>query len=101
MIHSASAPKKWSPRQRSNAIHKGTYTMKLEAYAIWDNKAKNFTSPFFMRSRGEAIRAFTSTVNDGSSQIGKFPEDFQLFHVGFYDDNSGVRRQSNICRSRL
>lgn len=63
--------------------------MKTEAYSIYDLKAKIFTPPFFMRSRGEAIRAFTTTANDTTNNVGKFPEDFQLYQVGEYDDTTG------------
>lgn len=69
--------------------------MKTEAYSIYDSKSKTYTPPFFMRQRGEAIRAFTQTANDPSSNINKFPEDYSLFHIGFYDDNTGKLEYCN------
>ncbi len=70
--------------------------MKLEAYSIYDSKSKIFSPPFFLRSRGEAIRAFSTTAGDKTNNVGKFPEDFTLFQVGHYDDNTGALTQGKL-----
>lgn len=63
--------------------------MKLEAYSIHDSKSAIFSPPFFMRSRGEAIRAFSTTANNPDNNINKFPHDFALYFVGTFDDSEG------------
>lgn len=62
--------------------------MLLQIFAVYDSKVEAYMSPFFMQSRGQAIRAFCDTAEDSSSQIGKHPADFTLFHLGEYDDSN-------------
>ena len=35
-----------------------------------------------------AVRAFADQANDETSTIQKHPEDYTLFHLGGYDDNT-------------
>lgn len=60
-----------------------------QVYTVYDSKAEVYLQPFMFKTKGEAIRAFTETVNDNKSNISRYPEDFTLFHLGEYDDNSG------------
>lgn len=60
--------------------------MILNIFTVYDSKAEAYLQPFFMKSKGEAVRAFTDIVNDGTSQFNKHPSDYTLFHVGAYDD---------------
>lgn len=64
--------------------------MKLNVFTCYDSKAEAYLQPFLMPSKGEAIRAFTATANDDKSNIGKYPADFTLFHIGEYDDQTGT-----------
>lgn len=62
--------------------------MILKIFSVYDCKVEAYMSPFFMQSRGQAIRAFGDTVKDTSSQFSKHPADFTLFELGTYDDSS-------------
>lgn len=62
--------------------------MKSKVYTVYDSKTEAYLKPFFMRTKGEAIRAFQDTVNDESSQFWKHPEDYTLFEIGEYDELS-------------
>lgn len=64
--------------------------MTLKAFAIRDNKAEYFNTPFFQKSHGEAERSFKQLTNDNQSTVSKYPEDFDLYYVGDYDDNTGT-----------
>lgn len=65
--------------------------MKLNIYAVHDNKVKAYGTPFFQITDGQAIRAFQDNVNSTTeSQITKHPEDFTLFKLGEYDDQTGI-----------
>lgn len=64
--------------------------MQLKIYTIRDQKAECFNTPFFQKSHGEAERAFTQLVNDDKSMVHQYPDDFDLYYVGTYDDNTGV-----------
>jgi len=61
--------------------------MKTKVYTIFDSKTAAYLQPFYLRSNGEAIRAFTEAVNDPKSTFYKYPEDFILFEIGTWDDN--------------
>jgi len=63
--------------------------MTHKIYSIRDQKAEYFTQPFFKKTHGEAERDFHQLVNDEKSQLNKFPEDFDLYHLGTYDDETG------------
>ena len=58
-------------------------------YTVYDSKLEAYMQPFFMQSKGQAVRAFTDSVNDPSTQFNKHPEDFTLFELGEYDDSTG------------
>lgn len=63
--------------------------MNLKAFSILDTKADTFNTPFFMKTTGEAVRAFADLANDNQSMINKHPDDFRLFYVGDFDQELG------------
>lgn len=60
--------------------------------AVKDRAINAFGQPFFEHTRGSAIRAFRDAVNqaDANNQFNKHPEDFDLYQIGEYDENTGV-----------
>lgn len=59
--------------------------------AVYDAKAAAFGTPFFTQSLGQAERSFTDEVNrddDGKNVMFNHAEDFQLFHLGSYNDEN-------------
>lgn len=69
--------------------------MKLKVYAIQDSKAELFLTPFFMKTDGEAIRAFSDLVMDERSRVSKHPEDYRLYRIGEYDDVNALLVSEN------
>lgn len=63
--------------------------MQLNVYSIRDAKAEYFATPFFQATHGLAERQFTDLVNNEKSQVYKYPQDFDLYHLGTYDDSTG------------
>lgn len=63
--------------------------MILKAYSIRDQKGEIFHPPFYKKTHGEAERDFTTLCSDDKSTVAMFPEDFDLYHVGEFDDNTG------------
>lgn len=63
--------------------------MVLKMFSIRDAKSELFNIPFMKATEGEAERDFRSVVNDEKSFPHKYPEDFDLYHLGTYDDNTG------------
>lgn len=55
-------------------------------YTVRDTKAEAFLQPFYVRSRGEAIRSFSDALKDSRSMLGQHPEDFYLFELGEWDE---------------
>lgn len=64
--------------------------MLMKAYSVMDVKAKAYNTPFFMAQDGMALRAFGDLVRDPKTSIHAHPEDYSLFHVGSFDDESGI-----------
>lgn len=58
-------------------------------YSIRDSKSEVFNTPWFAKTHGEAERNFLALTNDQQSMVAKYPEDFDLYHVGTYDDQTG------------
>lgn len=67
--------------------------MKLKMYSVYDSKVEAYLQPFFMRTRGEALRAFQTTVSDPGTHFYLSPGDFTLFEIGEYDDSNGMVEQ--------
>ena len=63
--------------------------MRLFAFSVLDTKAEYFSSPFYTRTLGEALRGFSDEAQNPESQLSKHPHDFRLFHVGHFDQANG------------
>lgn len=74
--------------------------IKLGIYSIKDTKADVFLPPFFMRTNGEALRAFDDCVQKSGTPLSDHPEDFHLFKLGDFDQDSGTLIPS-VCPESL
>lgn len=66
--------------------------MKRPVCAVYDSAAQVYSNPpLFVPSVAVATRSFTDEVRrvDPQNQLNKHPEDFVLFHLGEYDDETG------------
>lgn len=67
--------------------------MKLKVYSVFDSKLATFGRPWYEMTDAAAIRVFSDAVNDGSNpnnQWYKHPEDFSLYCLGDFEDESGA-----------
>lgn len=64
--------------------------MMLGIYSVHDNAVGAFMSPFYARSKGEAVRSFTEAANDPKHQFALHAADYTLYCIGVFDDNSGM-----------
>lgn len=62
---------------------------RYQIYSIYDSKAGIFNTPFYQNSHGEAERSFSQLTRDPKSTVSQYPEDFDLYHLGTYDDSTG------------
>lgn len=62
--------------------------MKLQIIAVRDIKADVFAQPQFVTNLGGAIRGFGDECQreSGENVMWKHPEDFELYHLGWYGD---------------
>ena len=63
--------------------------MRHEIFCIRDNKSNVYNLPFFCNSLPAAIRNVSRAVMDETTQLNAFPQDFDLFKLGEYDDEQG------------
>lgn len=63
--------------------------MKIMIYSVYDSKTGVFGQPNFLINRGAALRAWQEAANDNQSNIGKYPADFTMFEIGYWDDETG------------
>lgn len=63
----------------------------LNIYTIRDTKSGAYNVPQSFRTHGEAERFLSDQVNlNQDSLIHRHPEDFDLFHLGSYDTDTGL-----------
>lgn len=58
-------------------------------YSIYDTKICAYMPPFFAITDGEAVRYVRGAVEDPNTMLNKYPEDYTLFCLGSFDDESG------------
>lgn len=63
--------------------------MQLRIYSIRDSKGEIYNPPFFNKTHGEAERNFRDLANDKQTTVGRHPEDYDLYYLGEYDDQTG------------
>lgn len=74
----------------------------LKMYAVYDSKVQSFDRPFFMRSRGEALRSWQQISNDTQSGVCSHPEDYSLFELGTWDTDQArlTHHVTPLCLGR-
>lgn len=60
-----------------------------EICAVRDRAVDAFGQPIFVVAIGEAVRSFTDEVNNAQSPFNRHPGDYDLYHIGSFDDASG------------
>lgn len=64
--------------------------MILQICAVRDSAVDAYGQPIFVKAIGEAIRSFGDEANRDGSPIKAHPADYELFHIGNYDDSTGT-----------
>lgn len=64
--------------------------MQYKVFAVLDSKASCYGMPVFFSNDAQAIRAFGDVVSREKSTFGEHPEDYTMYRVGSFDDNSGA-----------
>jgi hypothetical protein len=74
--------------------------MLYKVFSVYDHKAELFSQPFISPKTGSAVRGFSTGANDPSHDFSKFPDDFELFEIGDWDDGEGQFIQYEIKQSQ-
>lgn len=64
--------------------------MRMGLYAIRDTKAEQIGPVMMFRRDEPAIRQFADILASRDNTVGAHPEDHELVHLGFIDDESGA-----------
>lgn len=62
--------------------------MNMKIFAIFDKKANAYLRPFTLPSAAHAVRE-VSEVMQRPGPFSDYPEDFTLFEIGSFDEESG------------
>lgn len=62
--------------------------MLLQVFTVYDSKTETYFQPFYSQTMGAAMRSFEEACNDTEHQFYKYAEDFTLFKLGIYDDQT-------------
>jgi len=63
--------------------------MTMSICSVFDSKAESWHSPMVFQAVPQASRSFGDAVNQKDSDFNKHPEDYALFHLGEFDDETG------------
>lgn len=58
--------------------------------SMFDVKVGTFMSPFLAPALGAASRSFQDLLGDAQQPFGRHPEDFRLFQLATFDDETGT-----------
>ena len=59
-------------------------------FSIYDNVANHYEPPFVEKNKGTAIRRIQDLIqNNPNSPYAKFPDNFALTHIGYFDNTDG------------
>lgn len=64
--------------------------------AVYDKKACFFASPMVFDHSVQAERSFSEEVKNPNSQLGKFPEDFALYHIADFNPETGMMKPLDV-----
>lgn len=77
--------------------------MTYKVFSVRDAKGEVFHPPFYKKTHGEAERDFTLLVRDEKSHVHQFPDDYDLYYLGEYDDQKGtfesLATPQHVCKA--
>jgi len=64
--------------------------MKYSVCAVKDRAVDAFNRPLYVPTIGVAIRSFTDECNKTDSELHIHPEDYDLYEIGTWDDQTAI-----------
>lgn len=65
------------------------FEVDMRVYSIFDRKQREYGSLVLAKNDEVARRACVDAIHGSGSQLEKHPEDFDLYHVGQFDESKG------------
>lgn len=62
-------------------------------FGVYDKAAESFINQFFDVAAGIAVRGFQDAAKDNKTTISQHPEDFDLYQLGTFDEQTGLVEQ--------
>lgn len=66
-----------------------------QVFVVKDLAVQAYGLPIFQATAAEAMRSFTDACNQPDSIIAKHPEDYELYYIGTYDEQTGIMTQED------
>lgn len=57
--------------------------------SIKDSALDAFMQPWYVQTAAQAVRSFNQEVNNPESPMNRTPDDFDLYELGTFDENTG------------
>lgn len=57
--------------------------------ALYDSKTELYSTPVYAKTTGQAQRDLQEAVNGADGIIAKYPEDYRLYCLGTYNNETG------------
>ncbi len=64
--------------------------MKIRCFAVFDDKARIYQTPWFAQTDGMAKRMFGDGVQLDDTPLNKHPGDYKLYEIGHFEMESGI-----------
>lgn len=64
--------------------------MIMQVLAIKDTAMDTYGQPLFVHTIAQGIRIFGDAINNKENPMSKHPEDYNLYHLGEYNDGTGT-----------
>lgn len=63
--------------------------MKLKVYSVYDKKTRLYHPPSYCHNQEHAMRMFFQVMKGAGDTMSLYPEDFQIWELGTFDDSTG------------
>jgi len=77
--------------------------MNQDIFTIRDSKADSYGIPFYSPTPGTAERQLKDLTNDPQSMVCKYPEDYDLYKIGSYNQLTGnitkLDTPQHVCKA--
>lgn len=72
--------------------------MQTNVYSVYDVTSETFGAPFLLLTDGLAMRSFYEAAMNPKTEINKYPDEYVLYNIGKYDDDTGLMQPSEPKR---